>query len=228
MPCFSQSRFAAKLQDIISKRREDVGLYKEIAEKLPLNDTRRFLDVGTGSGLQLKVIHEIKPDLELFGIDISAAAIRVAQKNLKGIDVDLRVESIENTSFDDDYFDIVTCNTSMTYWENPSSCFNEIFRILRPGGSAILFEPQEKIDIDEAIEIIKANLADKSPLRRFMAASFNRFAFRWGRFLGLRLYSIDELNVIANRSKFANQYSIETIILQNLPFFVKITLNKPN
>ena len=115
-----------------------------------------------------------------------------------------------------------------TKCRNPSWCFNEIFRILRPGGSAILFEPQKKINIDEAIEIIKANLADKSPVRRFMASIFNRFAFRWGQYLGLKLYSIDELQEIANRSKFSNHNSIETIILQNLPFFVQITLIKPN
>ena len=37
MPSFSQSRIAAKLQDVVSKRREEVGLYKEIAEQLSLS-----------------------------------------------------------------------------------------------------------------------------------------------------------------------------------------------
>jgi methylase of polypeptide subunit release factors len=72
MTSFSKSRFATRLQQAVSKRREEVGLYKEIAEKLQLSDSGRILDVGTGSGLQLKVIHEMKPNFELHGIDVSA------------------------------------------------------------------------------------------------------------------------------------------------------------
>jgi len=212
---------------MVSKRREEAGLYREIAEQLPLTDTGRLLDVGTGSGLQLKVIHNMRPSLELFGLDISSASIRVAHRNLEGIEVDLREGSIENTSYDDDFFDIVTCNTSMSYWKNPMSCFDEIHRILKPGGAAILFEPQKDIDIDEVVETIRTNLADKGPLRRFAAISLNKLALRWGHKFGLRLYSVDELEEIAARSRFGNNNSIERVTLQNLPIFVRITLVKP-
>ncbi len=228
MPGFSQSRIAAKLQDVVSKRREEVGLYKEIAEQLSLSDTGRLLDVGTGSGLQLRVIHGMSPGLELFGLDISDASIRVARKNLEGMAVDLRKGSIEQTSYDDDFFDIVTCNASMSYWKNPISCFDEIHRILKPGGSAILFEPQKDIDIDAVVETIRSNLADKSRLRRFMAASLNKFGLRWGRKLGLKLYSTAELEEIAARSQFGKSNSVERVTLQNLPIFMRITLVKPH
>ena len=43
MPGVSQSRIAAKLQDIVARRREEVGLYKEIADELPLADAGRLL-----------------------------------------------------------------------------------------------------------------------------------------------------------------------------------------
>lgn len=76
---FSQSRMAAKLQKIFSKRREETGLYNEIAESLPLLDSGRFLDIGTGTGLQLKVIYERKPKLELYGLDISMQVIQFAK-----------------------------------------------------------------------------------------------------------------------------------------------------
>lgn len=126
MSSFSQSRIAAKLQETVSRRRKEVGLYKEIAEQLPPTDTGRLLDVGTGTGLQLRVIHDMRPDLELYGLDISSAAIRVAQRSLTGVEVDLREGSIENTTYDDVFFDIVTCNASMSYRKNPTSCFDEI------------------------------------------------------------------------------------------------------
>jgi len=227
MPGFSRSRIAARLQDAVSKRRKEVGLYKEIAEQLPLSDTGRLLDVGTGSGLQLEVIHGMRPKLELFGLDISGAAIRVAHRNLAGIEVDLREGSIERTFYDDDFFDIVTCNASMSYWKSPISCFDEIYRILKPGGSAILFEPQKDIDMDALVETIRTNLADKSRLRRFAAINLNKFGLRWGRKLGLKLYSTDELEELANRSRFGDNNLIESVTLQNLPIFMRITLIKP-
>jgi ubiquinone/menaquinone biosynthesis C-methylase UbiE len=227
IPDFSQSRLAAILQNLVSKRREEVGLYKEIAEKLPLADTGRLLDVGTGSGLQLKVIHDIKPGLELFGLDLSGEAIRVAQTHLEGMGVDLRVGSMEDTSYEDDFFDIVTCNASMSYWKNPSPCFDEIYRILKPGGLAMLFEPQKDIDIDEVVKTINTILADKSRFRRFMATSLNKIGLRWGRILGLKLYSVAELEEVSRRSRFAETVTIERTTIQNLPIFVCITLTKP-
>ena len=225
---FSQSRFAAALQQFVSRRREEVGLYAEIVEQLPNIGRGRILDVGTGSGLQLKVIHELNPNIDLYGLDISAEAIRVAERNLEGMGVDLRVGNIECSPYEDHFFDIVTCNASMSYWKQPRACFDEIFRILKPGGSAVLFEPQKEIDIDEALEIIKTNLADKSWLRRFLATSLNKFALRWGRTIGLKLYSIEELGAIAKESHFGTNIAIEGTVLQNLPIFVRIHLQKPD
>ena len=47
---FSQSRIAAKLQEVVSQRREEAGLYREIAEQISLPDSGRVLDMGTGTG----------------------------------------------------------------------------------------------------------------------------------------------------------------------------------
>jgi ubiquinone/menaquinone biosynthesis C-methylase UbiE len=226
MSDFSQSRIAARLQEVVSKRREEAGLYREIAEQLPLTDGGRLLDVGTGTGLQLRVIHGMRPGMKLFGIDLSDATIRLARENLASIDVDLREGSIESTPYDDDFFDVVTCNASMSYWANPVACLDEIYRILKPGGVAMLFEPLKGVNIDEVVETIRANLADKSWLRRFAAVNLNRFGLRWGHKLGLKLYSADELAVLASRSKFGNRQSIDRLTLQNLPIFARITLTK--
>jgi hypothetical protein len=60
---FSQSKFAASVQNLVSKRREEAGLYLEIVEKFPLLDRGWLLDIGTGSGLQRKVIRETWPKM---------------------------------------------------------------------------------------------------------------------------------------------------------------------
>lgn len=227
MSGFSQSRIAAWLQNLVARRREESGLYREVVEQLPHLDGGRLLDIGTGSGLMLKDIHDIMPRVALFGLDLSAHAIRVARRNLASMDVDLRVGSIEQAPYEDGFFDVVTCQSSMSYWQNPVACFDEIYRILKAGGRAVLFEPQKDIDVDAALATLRANMADKSPLRRWAAVTLNSYGLRRGRQVGLRLYSVGELQALAQRSRFGANHSVEPTTLQNLPIFVRICLSKP-
>jgi ubiquinone/menaquinone biosynthesis C-methylase UbiE len=223
---FSRSRIAAKLQEMVSKRREESGLYNEIADLLPLMESGRLLDIGTGTGLQLRVIREMKPNLDLFGLDVSDHAIQIAEKYLAHKNVDLRVGSIEKTDYHSGFFDIVACSSSMSYWKSLESCFNEIYRILKSGGLAQLIEPRKDIDIDEAVEIIRRNLGGESRFRVFLATNLNKFGLRWGGKIGLKLYEKGEVERIARQSRFGNQVKIKAVILQNLPIFMQINLEK--
>jgi ubiquinone/menaquinone biosynthesis C-methylase UbiE len=227
MPGFSSSKFAAWLQKIVSERREASGLYAEIASRLPLEGARRLLDVGTGTGLQLRVIHGIQPGIELYGLDISPAAIRAAEDALGGVKVDLRAGSIESTDFPDDHFEVVTCNASMSYWPNLKGCFNEIHRILRPGGEAHLFEPHAEIDLDAALDQIRVNMADQHPLRRWGAVQLNKYGLKRGSRIGMKLYSRAELLDVIHASSFAENGSVEETSLLNIPIFLWIQLKKP-
>jgi len=227
MTSFSESKFAAWLQKIVSYRRQESGLYREIAGRLPLDGPGRVLDIGTGTGLQLKAIHDRQPAAELFGLDLSAPAIAAARTALRDLEVDLRVGSIAEAPYEDDFFDLVTCNASMSYWEDPRGCFNEIFRILKPGGQTLLFEPHRDIDIEAALEQIRENMRDKGPLRRWGAVQLNSFGLRRGSRVGMKLYSRQELIDLARSSRFAGNFSIEETSLLNIPIFLSVQLSKP-
>ena len=227
MSKFTRSRIAASLQELVAKRREEVGLFAEVLDLIDPPSYGRLLEVGCGSGRQLKVLHERKPTLELYGLDLSGAAIRNASQNLGGIQVDLREGSIEKTNYEDDFFEMVTCFSSMSYWKNLIACFDEIHRILKSGGVARLVEPQQDLELEEVVETIKANLADESPLRRYFAVSLNKFGLRYGRRIGLKLYSSNEILDIAGKSRFGEAVEIKRVSLQNLPIFMLISLWKP-
>jgi len=227
MTRFSQSKFAAWLQNIVSHRREESGLYSEIAGYLPLKGADRVLDIGTGTGLQLRIIHNLQPSIGLFGIDLSAPAIDAATKAIGNLKPDLRVGNIENTTYPDGFFDIVTCNSSMSYWKNPLICFNEIYRILNPGGVVKLFEPRQEIDLEGALDQIRNQMADKSLLRRWGAVQLNKFVLKRGNKVGLKLYARDELLELTRASNFGENSSVDHVSLLDIPIFVCIHLWKP-
>jgi len=227
MSKFAKSKFAAWLQKIVSYRRQESGLYQEIASNLPLDGPVRVLDVGTGTGLQLKAIHDLQPEAALYGLDLSAPAIEIARTALEDLDVDLRVGNIREAPFKDDFFDVVTCNASMSYWEDPRRCFNEIYRILKPGGEALLFEPHQDIDIDAALAQIRKNMSDKGPLRRWGAVQLNKFGLQRGSRVGMKLYNRQELIDLARTSSFGENCSVKKTSLLNIPIFLSIHLWKP-
>ena len=227
MAKFSESRFAAWLQKIVSYRRQESGLYREIANRLPLDEPARVLDIGTGTGLQLRAIHDCQPAAELYGLDLSGPAIEAARIALDDLDVDLRAGNIAETSFEDDFFDVVTCNASMSYWEDPRRCFNEIYRILKPGGEALLFEPHRDIDIDNALDQIRENMRDKCSLLRWGAVQLNKFGLSRGSRIGMKLYSRQELIDLTRSSSFGENSSVEGTSLLNIPIFLCIHLWKP-
>jgi ubiquinone/menaquinone biosynthesis C-methylase UbiE len=227
MTGFSESKFAAWLQKIVSYRRQESGLYREIASYLPLEIPGRVLDIGTGTGLQLRAIHDRQPKASLYGLDLSPPAIKAAQSALKDLKVDLRVGDIAAAPFENDFFQVVTCNASMSYWENPRDCFNEIYRILRPGGEALLFEPHQEIDIAAALKQIRKNMRDKGPLRRWGAVQLNKFGLQRGSRIGMKLYTRQELIDLAQSSNFGDSSSVEETSLLDIPIFLCIHLVKP-
>jgi ubiquinone/menaquinone biosynthesis C-methylase UbiE len=227
MARLAQSDFAARLQNVFSQRRREAGLYGEIAEKLPLPESGRVLDIGAGSGFQLQAIHQSRPGLELYGLEISGPAVKIARANLVGLNVRLKQGSIEKAPYRDNFFDLVTCHSSMSYWKQPAACFNEVFRILKPGGTAVLFEPRQEVDSEAALAAIRANMAGESTLQRFLATSLLKFTLRHGHRFGLHRYKAEEISQIIAQSDFGHHFEVEESGLLNVPVYLHIRLEKP-
>jgi hypothetical protein len=92
----------------------------------------------------------------------------------------------------------------------------------------MLFEPHKGIDVEEALDQIRQNMADKSWLRRWGAVELNRFGLKRGGSVGLKLYTLRELVQMAEESSFGDLYSIEKTSLLNIPIFLCIHLWKPD
>jgi phosphatidylethanolamine/phosphatidyl-N-methylethanolamine N-methyltransferase len=99
----------------------------------------RVLEVGVGTGISLP---EYAPRMRVFGIDISAAMLKEAQKRvdklgLKNVE-GLAVMDAANLDFPDGSFDVVMAQYVLSAVSNPEATLDEFARVLRPGGEVVL------------------------------------------------------------------------------------------
>jgi ubiquinone/menaquinone biosynthesis C-methylase UbiE len=213
-------RFAASLYDFLASSRTLRTHYDRIAEDLAQRIERgRLLDVGTGPGRLLIAFHGLRPNVELSGLDVSAAMIQRAKKNLSGIPADLRQGSIRKTAYAAEFFDAVTCTGSFYLWNEPAESLDEVHRILRAGGAAYVFDTRRDYDPGAVWPAVKANLREEGWIRRLVMPRLLARQFRM-------TYSTAEYAAIVGRTRFANDYDIEDLSPAGLPALLRITLNK--
>jgi ubiquinone/menaquinone biosynthesis C-methylase UbiE len=212
--------FAAKLYDGLMKTKAIELHFREIAQDLVCRISQgRLLDIGTGPGKLLLEIHTLSPSIELFGLDISAAMVQQAKRNLAGIRVDLRQGSIRATDYASGSFDLVTCSGSFYLWDSPEESLEEVHRILKEGRSAYFYETHKDFNRDELLERMKANLRGENLLRRLVAPRAMMKQLRM-------TYRVDEINEIIERTSFGRSYAVEEVTIVGLPIWLRIKLEK--
>ena len=97
-----------------------------------------LLDLGSGAGNDCFVARAIAGDKgKVTGLDMTEPMIAKARENcakLKFENVDFVLGDIEDMPFDDKKFDVVISNCVLNLVPDKSKAFNEIFRVLKPGG----------------------------------------------------------------------------------------------
>lgn len=88
----------------------------------------RILDIGCGTGLALKELRDT------FGCEVIGTTI-----NKKAQDLDTVQCKADKLPFSNDSFDIVLSVHGISWEPNQRKAFNEIVRILKPGGTAFVY-----------------------------------------------------------------------------------------
>lgn len=100
----------------------------------------RILEVGCGTGANLWFA--AREGFEVFGVDISAAAIRYARDRFagEGLGGDFSVGDFSTLAHPDSFFDLVVDRAALSYTDDIERPLSEIRRVLKPSGR-FLFTP---------------------------------------------------------------------------------------
>jgi SAM-dependent methyltransferase len=99
---------------------------------------KELLEVGCGIGIDL--IRFARGGARVTGIDLSEVAIDLARQyfDQESLPADLRVMNGEAMLFEDNSFDAVYAHGVLQYTADAQKMVKELYRVLRPGGQAIL------------------------------------------------------------------------------------------
>jgi len=99
---------------------------------------KRVLEIGTGNGVE-GVMFALN-GADYTGVDLTEAALEATRKHFEvmGLRGMFHKENAEHLSFPDESFDWVFSHGVLHHTPNPQVALNEVYRVLKPGGRAII------------------------------------------------------------------------------------------
>ena len=117
----------------------DIGYWDE-SEELTV------IDVGSGTGFTTEGIVSRVPAANITCIDQSPHQMSHAKAKYQLAGCTFKLGDAENIPFPDDTFDRYVSAGSIEYWPDPQRGLNEAYRVIKPGGWALMIGPLEPIN----------------------------------------------------------------------------------
>jgi SAM-dependent methyltransferase len=137
---------------------------------------KRLLEVGCGVGLDL--VRFAQHGAIVTGVDLAEASIKLAKKNFAfhGVTGDLQIMDGENLRFNDESFDVAYGHGVLQYTADAKRMIQEINRILKPGGEAILmvYNRYSWLNLLSGLFGVQLEHEDAPILRKYSIDEFRR------------------------------------------------------
>lgn len=171
----------APLYDLVIARPFGVARSRSLSS-LPTGAAGEVLLSGVGTGLDLPLL----PKLHHYtALDFNAAMLARAKPRATGLQIDWVLGDSMALPFEDEHFDHVVLHLIVAVVPHPALCLSEAARVLKPGGTIILFDKF----------LIPNKLA---PLRRVFNPLTRRFATRLDVVFEEVLYEVPRLQLVSD------------------------------
>jgi len=142
--------------------------YNAFIQPLCLEEGKRLLDVGCGTGEILRIVQA--EGLSCAGIDISKEAVQLAQQKVNAATCEVTIGDGEHLPFADASFDYVTAIGSLEHFCDIEKGIREIARVCRNDGKVCIVVPNSygilnKASIYDGTEQVQEKLATLSQWR---------------------------------------------------------------
>ncbi len=141
-----------RAKKIVNRRlftRENRNHFKKImrvirvAEKI---EPETVLEIGTGTGIHAYwFLEKLQKKVKLIGVDISENMLKEAESRLASYIKKKLVKLIRADALSlplrDNSFGLVFCSGTLHHIDKPHKAIQEMVRVLRPGGSLVIIEP---------------------------------------------------------------------------------------
>jgi len=160
-----------------------------------LHGGAKVLEVAPGPGFFSVELARLG-DFQITGLDISQAFVEIATSHARsaGVQVDFRLGNAAAMPFASESFDFVYCSAAFKNFSEPVQALNEMHRVLRPGGQAVIVDLRKDVSLDDIDAYLKRSG------RRGFDAWLSSWAFRG--MLIKRTYTLDALRSLAQQSQF--------------------------
>ena len=112
---------------------------EDLISRADLRDGHRLLDVACGTGIVPRAAAATGVDLgRLTGLDMTAAMLAVAARVAGGTGAEWVEGDATAMPFDDNAFDVLTCQQGLQFFPDREAGAREFRRVLAPGGRALV------------------------------------------------------------------------------------------
>lgn len=145
---------------------------KHVVSLLDLRPHDHVLEIGYGSGTDVQRVQQFVSKGNVTGIDRSEVMYRQAsRRNAREIalgKVDLHMGTAESLPFADNKFSRVFSINTAQFWADPIGVMREIYRVLEPGGLAVIaVQPRSPIADAETSRDVRDILTHQMRLAGF-------------------------------------------------------------
>jgi ubiquinone/menaquinone biosynthesis C-methylase UbiE len=188
------------------------SLAARLSRKLPAES--RILEVAPGPGY-LAIELAKRGHRAVTGLDVSRTFIDIARRNADeaSVEIDFRQGNAAAMPLPADTFDFIVCRAAFKNFSQPVEAMNEMYRVLKSRGSALIIDLRKSAsrdDIDSYIESVDLG---------WMNSLIYRLTFRY--LLLPRAYSKESFMQMASNSSFGAAEIEESGI------GLEVTLRKP-